>query len=73
MDMEQWMFEWRREQHEANKTMLRKLDELADVQASHNTRLTVVENTRLTMRWLIASLTSSIISAIIAALIAWKK
>lgn len=55
-DLESFLRDMRREQRDSHQALAEKVDSVDAKLATHDTRLTVLENTRKTIRWLTVTL-----------------
>lgn len=60
-DLQSYLEDMRKEQREAHAVLTEKLDDLGKTVASHETRLTVLDNMRRNVRWLVTATIGALI------------
>lgn len=61
-NLQQFLTEMRAEQKEDHKELSAKVDKVVETLHNHDTRITIVENTRKTMRWAVGVLIAALIA-----------
>jgi hypothetical protein len=67
-DMQQFLTDMRREQHEAHEKLEDKIDDIKTITSSHETRLVVIEHGRHLVKWAIGLSFGAVVSLLLKVL-----